>query len=149
MPSSRGRRSDLKIVAGATVAVLLAGFFIAGALLVATRGGKSTVCTPLPLGHVTDVRKDLESGGPYFRSGGASCGFWLALDDGDIVAYKTRQRGCTLVLKRAGWQCGGRIVDAASLLQFPVTIQRIGDTDSVIVELAPPIATTTSTSARG
>ena len=144
MPSSRGRRSDLKIVAGATVAVLLAGFFIAGALLVATRGGKSTVCAPLRLGHASDVRKNLETQGPNFITGGGSCGFWLALDDGDIVAYKTRQNGCTLVLKRDGWQCGGRIVDAATVLQFPVPIQRIGNVDSVIVELAPPITTSTT-----
>jgi hypothetical protein len=144
VPSSRGRRSDLKIVAGATVAVLLAGFFIAGALLVATRGAKSTVCAPLRLGHASDVRKNLETQGPSFITGGGSCGFWLALDDGDIVAYKTRQNGCTLVLKRDGWQCGGRIVEAATLSRFPVTIQRIGNVDSVIVELAPPLATTTT-----
>jgi hypothetical protein len=143
VPSSRARRDDIKLLVSATVAVLLAGFFIAGALLVATRGGKSTQCAPLTLGHVTDVRKNLENEGPNFVTAGGACGAWVALDQGDIVAYKTRQPGCTLLLKRTGWDCGGSIVAASTLDRFPVTISRVGQVDSVVVQFSPPPTTTT------
>jgi hypothetical protein len=141
VPSSRGRRSDIKLIVSATVAVLLAGFFIAGALLVATRNNNSPVCAPLNLGHLTDVRKNLETQGPNFVTAGGGCGAWIALDQDNIVAYKTRQPGCTLVLKRAGWVCGGRVVDASTLAQVPVRITRIGQVDAVVVDFAPPTTT--------
>jgi hypothetical protein len=142
VPSSRGRNSDIKLIASATVAVLLAGFFIASALLVATRGGKSTVCAPLDLGHLADVRNNLETQGPNPVTSGGSCGAWVALDQDNIVAYKVRQPGCTLTLKRDGWHCGDRIVDASTLSQFPVSIQRVGNVDAVVVDFAPPTTTT-------
>jgi hypothetical protein len=143
----RGRSSDIKLIVGATVAVLLAGFLIAGAALVATRGSKSIVCPELNIGAASDIRKTLQSGGPYFQTGGASCSFFLALDDGDIVAYKVKQpRGCTLLLKRDHWECGGETIDAGELAQYPVSIQTVADIDAVVVDLRPPPAATTTTS---
>ena len=142
MPSSRSRNSDIKLIVSATVAVLLAGFFIAGALLIATRGGKSTVCTPLNLGHLTDVRQNLETQGPNPVTSGGSCGAWVALDQDNIVAYKIRQPGCTLTLKRDGWHCGGQVVEASTLRQFPVRITRVGQADAVVVDFSPPTTTT-------
>jgi hypothetical protein len=142
VPSSRGRNSDIKLIVSATVAVLLAGFFIAGALFIATGGSKSTVCAPQNLGHLTDVRQDLVSQGPYFVTAGGGCGAWVALDQDNVVAYKTSQPGCTLTLKRDGWHCGGRVVEASTLSQFPVRIQRVGQTDAVVIDFAPPTTTT-------
>ena len=134
MPSSRSRNSDIKLIVSATVAILLAGFFIAGALLVATRGSKSAVCAPLNLGHLTDVRKNLETQGPNFVTAGGECSAWIALDQGNIVAYKTRQPGCTLVLKRDGWECDGNLVEPSTLAQVPVRIQRVGQVDAVVLD---------------
>jgi hypothetical protein len=145
------RSADVKLIVGATVAVLLAGFLIAGAALVATRGAKSPVCPLLNVGSAADIRRTLEHGGPYLQAGGGSCTFWLALDDNDIVAYKAGQpQGCTLKLKRDHWECGGRTVDPSSLAQYPVSIQTIQSIDAVIVDLRPvlaptaPMTTTTS-----
>jgi hypothetical protein len=142
VPSSRGRNSDIKLIASATVAVLLAGFFIAGALLVATRNSNSPVCAPLNLGHLTDVRTNLQTQGPNFVTSGGGCGAWIALDQDNVVAYKVRQPGCTVTLKRDGWHCGDRVVDASTLSQFPVSIQRIGQTDAVVINFSPPTTTT-------
>jgi hypothetical protein len=152
-PRTRSARSsDIKLIASATVAVLLVGFFIAGAALIATRGSGSVVCGQLNIGSASDVRQKLQDGGPYFQTGGASCGFWLALKDGDIVAYKVEQPGpCTLQLKRDGWKCGDRTnIDATTLATYPVSIQTVGTTDAVIVDLVPPGlgSTTTATAAR-
>jgi hypothetical protein len=145
------RSADIKLIAGATVAVLLAGFLIAGAALVATRGAKSPVCPELTVGSAADIRRTLQNGGPYPQSGGGACTFWLALYDNDIVAYKVGQpSGCTLKLKRDHWECDGQTIDAADLAQYPVAIQTINDIDAVIVDLRPipaatePTTTTTS-----
>ena len=139
MASSRARSSDIKLIVCATVAVLLAGFFIAGAAFVATRSGGSVVCGLLNIGSATDVRQRSRPAGPTSRPAARSCGFWLALDNGNIVAYKVAQpQHCALQLKRDHWECGGTTVDAAGLAQYPVSIQTVGQTDSVVVDLVPP-----------
>ena len=140
------RRSDAKILAAATVAVLLAGGLIAAGLLAATRGSRSTVCRPLTVGAASDVRATLEGGGPYLATGGGSCSFWLAIEDGDIVAYKIRQpEDCTLELRRGErWVCGGDSFDALDLDRYPVSIQTVDDVDTVVVDLRPPQRATTT-----
>jgi len=106
---------------------------------VATRGGGNIVCGQLNIGSATDVRNTLQNGGPYFQTGGAECGFWLALADGNIVAYKVEQpQNCKLKLKRDHWTCGPQTVDPSGLAQYPVSIQTVGITDSVIINLLPP-----------
>jgi hypothetical protein len=145
------RSSDIKLIVVATVGVLIAGFLIAGAALVATRGKGSLVCPELNIGAAADIRKTLESGGPTFTTGGAGCGFWLALVDNDIVAYKADQPdGCTLKLKRDHWECGGVTVPEATLAQYPVNIRTVSNIDAVFVDLRPPLAasSTTTTTAR-
>lgn len=144
---SRARRSDIKVLVGATLAVLFVGFMIAGSILVTTRGDKVTVCQPLRVGAASDIRATLDSGGPYFATGGGKCSFFLAVDAGDIVAYKVNQpSGCTLVLREGGrWVCGGRTLDPADLAQYPVSIQSVDHVDTVVVDLAPPAASTTTT----
>jgi hypothetical protein len=140
------RRSDIKLIAAATVGVLIAGFLIAGAALVATRGKGSLVCPELNIGAAADIRKTIESGGPVFTTGGAGCGFWLALVDNDIVAYKADQpQGCTLKLKRDHWECGGATVAEDTLAQYPVAIRTVSNIDAVFVDLRPPIAGSTTT----
>jgi hypothetical protein len=141
------------LIVGATVAVVLVGFFIAGAALVATRGGGNVVCPELNVGAAADIRHTLVSGGPYFQTGGAGCGFWLALVDNDVVAYKAQQPGgCTLKLKRDHWECGNATIAPSDLAKYPVTIQTVNNIDAVIIDLRPtpvPTApTTTATSSR-
>jgi hypothetical protein len=146
--TSRARTSDIKVLISATFAVILAGLFIAGGMLIATsHGSKNPTCGQLNAGKATDIRDHLDSQGPSFVTGGASCGFWLALDNGDIVAYRVEQpSGCALNLRDRGthWVCGGNIVDAASLATYPVQIQRVGTSDAVIVDLQPTNPTTTT-----
>jgi hypothetical protein len=145
LPSSR-TRNDIKLLVAATVAVLMVGFLIAGGILVTTRGGKSTVCPQLNIGAVADIRRILLNGGPTFQTGGAGCGFWLALADGEVVAYKVTQPAggaeCTLKLKRDHWECDGRVVPPEDLAQYPVETRTIDKIDAVIVDLRPPVPPT-------
>src|SRR5262245_20368372 len=132
---------------GATVGVLLAGFLIiAGIYVAAAGGGKGVACGRYPVGTAADIRNDLETGGPFFQTGGSKCGFWLALADGDVVAYRAIQpSGCTLDLKREKFKCGGDLVDVADLEQYPVSIITHDKIDTLIVDLTGlPVATTTS-----
>jgi hypothetical protein len=151
VPSSRARAADIKLLISATVAVLLAGFFIAGGVFIATNSKGSVVCGQLNIGSATNVRQTLQNGGPYFQTGGAGCGFWLALADGNIVAYKVDQpQNCSLQLKRDHWECGSQTVPAEGLARYDVSIQTVGQTDSVIIDLLPPgsaPSTTTVTNA--
>ena len=145
MPSDR-RKGDIKVLAGATIAVLLLGGFIAGAAIVTTRGNSGPQCGQLDIGLATDIRNTLESGGPYFQTGGGHCGFWLALDNGDIAAFKAEQpAGCTLVLRPSHWSCGGRTLPAAALAQYPVAIKTVHGEDAVIVNLHTPAPGATGT----
>jgi len=142
---SERRKGDIKVLVGATVAVLLLGGFIAGAAIVTTRGANGVECGQLDIGLATDVRNNLNQG-PYFVTGGAACSFWLALANSDIVAYKAVQpSGCTLLIKPNHWSCGGRTVPASGLAQYPLSIQTVHSEDAVIVNLTtPPSSSTTN-----
>jgi hypothetical protein len=145
------RKGDIKLIAAATVGVLLVGLFIFGALLVGTRGSHDITCGQLNIGSAADIRRTLESGGPYFQSGGAGCGFWLALDDNDIVAYKVQQRNasgstCQLKYKRDHWECNQQTIEPGPLEVYPVSIQTISEIDALIIDLRANAPSTTTTS---
>jgi hypothetical protein len=116
-------------------------------MLVTTRGGSGPQCGQLNIGLASAVRDSLTNG-PYFQSGGGDCGFWLALDNDDIVAFKAIQpSGCTLNWKLDHWECGGETVPSAQLAQYPLNIKTQRGIDIVIVNLgtpAPPGATATT-----
>jgi hypothetical protein len=140
----RQRNADVKLIAVATIGVLLAGFVIFAGLYVASTSGDKVSCGRLPIGDADTIREDLDKG-PFFQTGGASCGFWMSLDEGDMVAYKVEQPGgCTLNVSREQFVCGDTHVDVADLEQYPVSIETIDDIDTVIVDLTEhPDATTT------
>ena len=146
MPLDPKRKGDVKVIVGATVAVLLVGSFIFGAMMMTTRGGSGPTCGQLNIGLATDVRNTLENG-PYFQTGGGRCGFTLALTNDDIVAYKVLQpSGCTALWKFDHWECNGREIAPARLAQYPVSIQTEHGVDTVVVNLGTPApSTTTST----
>ena len=144
MPLDPKRKGDIKVLAGATVAVLLLGFFIAGAALVTTRGNQGIECGQLNIGLASGIRSQLENG-PYPQTGGGRCTFWLALENDNIVAYKAIQpSGCTAKWILTHWTCGGRTLDAASLAEYPLSVQTVNGVDAVIVNLGTPAATTTT-----
>jgi hypothetical protein len=144
LPFDPKRKGDIKIVIGASIAVLLLGFFIAGAALITTRGSKGIECGQLNIGLATGIRDTLANG-PNFQTGGGRCGFWLALDNGDIVAFKaTQPSGCTLKWKLDRWGCGDLTLPASSLAKYPLSIQTVNGVDVVIVNLGTPAPSSTT-----
>ncbi|MDZ4827410.1 MAG: hypothetical protein SGJ13_13255 [Actinomycetota bacterium] len=142
MRTSRQRAGDIKLIISATVAVLLAGGLIAIGLLVATNDSGAE-CGSIAAGEADDVLDRLEAG-PFYLSGGGECSFWLALDDGDVVAYRVRQpQGCTLDQRLREFVCNGEPVDTAELSQYPVRIVTRAEVDVFVVDLDPLPATTT------
>jgi hypothetical protein len=138
------RNADLKLIAAATVAVLLAGGLIAAGLIIVTSDSTKAHCGRLPIGSAEQIRSDLE-GGPQFQTGGGPCGFWLALDGGDVVAYKADQpSGCVLQPRNKVFRCGGETPAVEDLATYPVSIEQIDDVDTVIVDLNPPGAVTST-----
>jgi hypothetical protein len=145
VPLDQKRKGDIKVIVGATVAVLLVGFFIFGAMMMTTGGGSGPTCGQLNIGLATDVRNTLDNG-PYFQTGGGRCGFTLALANGDIVAYKVQQpSGCTAQWKFDHWDCSGRRIAVSRLAKYPVSIQTLHDVDTVVVNLGTAAPSTTTT----
>jgi len=146
--SRASRAADIKLITGATVGVLLVGGMLFLMLWVATSGGSDDqrICGQLNAGSAVGIRQTLDNGGPVFTTGGAGCGFYLALLDGDIVAYKAQQTdaACTLRLKRDHWECGDRVLTDDELEQYPVSIESINGNDAVFVDLRPAGFSTTT-----
>jgi hypothetical protein len=143
VPIDFRRKGDLKLIIGATVAVLLVGFFVAGAMIVTTSGSGGPQCGQLNIGLASDIRNTLQHG-PYFQTGGGDCGFWLALDNGDITTYKAIQpSGCTLEWKGDHWDCDGENLSPGQIDQYPLSIQTQKGVDVVIVNLGTPAPSTT------
>jgi hypothetical protein len=135
------RRSDLRLVAVAIFLVVAAGGLIAAGLLTAMGGSDAPTCGRLPLGAADSFREQLE-GGPQFRTGGGECGFYLALDGGEIVAYKLTLEGrdCTVRYESERFWCDDEPVPSADLEQYETTIETIDDVDTLVVDLRPPEA---------
>jgi hypothetical protein len=148
VPLDPKRKGDVKVIVGATIAVLLVGFFIFGAMMMTTGGRSGPTCAgQLNIGLATGVRTNLEHG-PYFQTGGGRCGFFLALENDNIVAYRVEQpSGCTALWKFDHWECDGRTISAARLAKFPVSIRTGTDGDSVVVNLGSPVPSSTTTAA--
>jgi hypothetical protein len=145
--TSRARSSDIKLIVSATFAVILAGLFIAGGMLVATSSGsRNPICGSLNVGKASAVRDSVQTHGPSFVTNGASCGFWLALEDGTVVAYRVEQpSGCSLNLRDRAtrWVCGGNDIATKDLATYDVRYVPIGATEAIIVDLSPSTTTTT------
>src|ERR1700759_960696 len=95
--SNQQRASDIKLLAIITTVVLLGGFFIAGAILFLSRGGKPGACGRVNGGSLTDL-VPRPATAPSFAAMGGGCQYWLALHNGRLVAIKPTiaSRGCTV-----------------------------------------------------
>jgi hypothetical protein len=147
VPIDPKRKGDIKVLVSATIAVLLVGFFIFAAMMVTSRGSSSPTCGRLRIGLASGVRDNLNHG-PYFQTGGGDCGFFFALDNGDIVAYKVVQpSGCNVNWAFDHWECNGRRIAASRLATYPTFIRTEQGADTLYVNLGSPAPSTTTTTA--
>ncbi len=145
----RKQKSQLKFLSAAVTAVLLVGFFVGGALLMVTNRSGSAECGLFNAGDGAAIEERLAEGGPYFVTGGGNCSFWLAIDDGEVVAVKPRIAGrdCSVRWRASldAWVCGGDEVSFGKLARYP-TREGTGDVDgALLVDFGDRPATTTTT----
>jgi hypothetical protein len=100
-PTRPERRSDIKLLLGAGIGVLLGGIVIAAAILAITSGGGiPSTKRPIPFGSETDIHARVRTGGPVNIAGlSGDDGFWVANEDHELVALLGKQPApdrCTL-----------------------------------------------------
>jgi hypothetical protein len=138
--TKRQRRSDIELIAFSAFLVVAAVGLLAWGFVTATSSDDTPTCGRLPMGSVDDIRNQLENSAPYFRTGGGDCGFWLALDGGDIVAYQLHVPGrdCTVRYEGDGFHCGNEPIATSDLETYPTTIETVDNVDSLVVDLRSP-----------
>ena len=160
MPRDPGqqRTSDIRLLLGATIGVILGGVIIAAAILAVTsRGTVPTTRKPVAFGLAAEVRKNVAKGGPINIAGASGdTGFWVALEDGKPVAllvHQPKPQSCTLRWRgsKNSFLCDGRRVDTEDLARYRSFASRSGPTKGLYMvalrDVQPaPSAATTSTS---
>jgi hypothetical protein len=133
-------RDDLRLLVFAGAAVLLAGVAVAVLLLVSTGRGTDPPRDPVPVkfGFESSVRTELEEG-PFFVPDqfGGDRSFWIAEEDGEIVAVASHQTdlpNCTVKWKAQldRFQCGDERFRSDELERYEVTIPAAGEDEDIV-----------------
>jgi hypothetical protein len=127
------RKGDTRLVLGATAAVIVAGLLVAAAILLVTGRAK----TPEPDGPVTfgvakTLREKVAEGGPVAYAGTrGDDGFWVAIEDGELVALVVQQPrlGCNVRWRGSvdSFTCGDAEVESRDLERYRVVIPKRGE----------------------
>ena len=126
MPATRPQpRSDIKLLLGAGIGVLLGGVVIAAAILAITaRGTGPNIKKPLPFGLESAIHENVRDGGPVNIAGlSGDDGFWVAIEDHRLVALLVKQptpQSCTLRWRgsKDTFTCDDRPVESANMARF-------------------------------
>ena len=124
-PAVPQRRSDIKLLLGAGIAVLLAGIVLAAAILAITaRGSSPSSKHPVPFGSEVDIHDRVRTGGPVNIAGlSGDDGFWVAIEDHELVALLVKQpkpHHCTLRWRgsKNTFTCDDRPVASRNMARF-------------------------------
>jgi hypothetical protein len=132
---------DRRIVVVATISIIVAGLLIAGAILAVTsRASPPKITKPVAFGVARSLHQRIDDGGPVAYAGTTGdTGFWLALEQGKLVALKIRQPGpghCNVRWKgsvNSFVDCHGDKVRIDRLARYPVEIPRRGDQKGLLL----------------
>jgi hypothetical protein len=132
-------RDDVRLLVFAGAAVLLAGIAVA-VLLFVSIGGDQPARDPEPVefGLESSLRDELDEG-PFFVPDqfGGDRSFWIAEEDGEIVAIATHQRAlpdCSVKWKAQidRFECGDDRFTSDELERFELTIPETGEDEGVV-----------------
>jgi hypothetical protein len=138
---------DRRVLLFAGTIVLVAGLAVAALLFLATGGTQDTpsASKPLFLGLRPELTAKIIEGGPlYFASPFGENGFWLDVEDGDLVALdlvRPGTRDCQVKWRdprKAYVDCDDQDLQAADLDRYQVTVgklERDAPEDAVYVNL--------------
>jgi len=139
--------ADRRVLVFAGVLVALAGIAVGLLIFFATGGTEDTPSSkePLFLGIQRELEKKIDEGGPlYFASPFGENGFWLDIEDGELVALSLVKPGTTDCIvkwrdpRKAYVDCDDNDLQAVDLDRFEVTIgslQKGAPKDAVYVSL--------------
>jgi hypothetical protein len=124
-PAAPQRRSDIKLLLGSGIAILLAGIVIAAAILAITSRGKApNVKKPLPFGLESSIHENVRAGGPVNIAGlSGDDGFWVATENHQLVALLVKQpkpHACTLRWRgsKDTFTCDDKPVQSRNMARF-------------------------------
>lgn len=127
------RRSDLHLLLGSAIAVIVAGILVAGAILAITARAKPpNVKIALPFGLASDIYKRVHDGGPVNIAGlSGDDGFWVALEHGQLVGllvHQPKPNACTLRWRgsKNTFTCDDRPVTSGHLARYKTFTQTRG-----------------------
>jgi hypothetical protein len=144
---AKQRANDIKLLAIISSAVLMCGFFIAGAILFLTKGDAPGRCGKVNAGSLSDLVPRAAIS-PTFVAFGGNCQYWLAQRDGRLVAIKP---SISALDCRVDWQpgpnhffCGDRQVSFSQLEYYPTSLGTGQFKGSLIVDFGDGRATSTT-----
>ena len=134
VPAARPKQgSDIKLLLGAGIAVLLGGVVIAAAILAITaRGTGPNIKRPVPFGSEVDIHDRVRTGGPVNIAGlSGDDGFWVAIEDHQLVALLVKQpkpQRCTLRWRgsKNTFTCDDKPVASRNMARFRSFTKRSG-----------------------
>ncbi len=129
------RRSNVGVYVVGVVLVLVVGILIAGGILLVTGRAKTPKLEGLiRFGQAASVREKAKDGGPFAYAGSnGDTGFWVALEDGKLVALKIRKPGpkdCNVIWRGSRdtfVDCDGNPITMDQLARYRVVIPDKGN----------------------
>jgi hypothetical protein len=129
------KRSNVPIYLLGIVLVLVLGILIAAAILLVTGRAKTPKMEGLiRFGQAKSITEKARDGGPFAYAGSTGdTGFWVALEDGKLVALKIRRPGtkdCNVIWRGSRntfVDCNGDAVKMDQLARYRVVIPEKGD----------------------
>jgi hypothetical protein len=128
------RRSNVGVYIVGVILVLVVGALIAGGILLVTGRAKTPKLEGLiRFGQAASIRDKAKDGGPFAYAGSSGdTGFWVALEDGKLVALKIRKPGtkdCNVIWRGSRdtfVDCNGNPIRMSQLARYPVKIPETG-----------------------
>jgi len=129
------KRSNVPIYLLGIVLVLVIGILIAAAILLVTGRAKTPKMEGLiRFGQAKSIADKARNGGPFAYAGSTGdTGFWVAIEDGKLVALKIRRPGtkdCNVIWRGSQdsfVDCNGDPVKKSQLARYRVVIPERGD----------------------
>ncbi len=128
------RKGDARVLVLATLAVLVFGLVVAALILFITGRAKTPeIKGAIPFGYAKSIRQKAIDGGPFAYAGNSGDdGFWIAIEDGKLVALKIQKPGtadCNVIWrgsKNTFKDCNNDSIRIDQLARYPVDVPTKG-----------------------
>jgi hypothetical protein len=128
------RKGDTRVWVVATLGVIVLGLVIAAAILLITGRAKTPeIKGSTPFGVANSIRQKAKDGGPFAYAGNSGDdGFWVAIEDGKLVALKIQKPGtksCNVIWKGSKntfVDCNGDPIRMDQLARYATKVPKTG-----------------------